>query len=421
MKIKILFFFLILNLIINSIANAEPASATGSVLTTTAKGAATSQVQGAAAQKVGEATGIGEKLKDMLDTPVGIMVVSAIGGVNAGILYSAAAKQEKDSEDNIKKIDRILSEFKDSYANFCPNGREKLEEPSCYCYLENGKQNSNRSNSQICQQLWTKNKYVYDNTVGNYAGTGVVDPAGCLAVNGQFDENCTCKKLINSSGSNACMKTVALNVNGNALGSAFVKASGFDSVMKNLASTASGNPNLNDLSSRQLGLAIAKQNDINNGLYNKIAADPKKKMFPQFTSNEQIEAIAKNVIGPKEMAAFGKSSSLLASVGNSLPPETAKIIDDVKKKVGLDLSGGAGLGSAKKADKKGNEFNFMDAGNTAQAGQVQNFPETEKNYKYKNSDIVTDQGASIFEIISNRYVESGLKRLFETPEEKAAE
>jgi len=144
-------------------------------------------------------------------------------------------------------------------------------------------------------------------------------------------------------------------------------------------------------------------------------------MFPQFTSNEQIDAMAKTAFGPKEMAAFGNSSSILASVGSSVPPETAKIIEDVKKKVGLDLSGGSGLGSAKKIDKKANEFNFMDAGANAQAGQVQNFPETEKSYKYKNSDIATDKGASIFEIISNRYVETGLKRLFETPEEKAAE
>ena len=37
----------------------------------------------------------------------------------------------------------------------------------------------------------------------------------------------------------------------------------------------------------------------------------------------------------------------------------------------------------------------------------------EKEYKLKNSDVSTDKSASIFEIISNRYIQSGLKRLFE--------
>lgn len=409
---------ILLTLFFNHTVNA---GATGEVLGDVAKGSAVGAAASFGGQKIAESVApeFTKEIGNFMGSPPGIIILAGIGGVNSATLYQAAADQEKETEANIKKINRILAEFKDSYANFCPNGRERLEEPSCYCYLENGKQNTNRTKSQICQQLWAKNKYLYDSTVGTYAGTGIVDPAGCLTVSGQFDENCKCKKMINSSGQNACQKTVALNVNGNSLGAAFVKASGVDTVMKNLAQTASGNSNLDSLSAGRLGLAIAKQGDINNGLFAKLP--PKKAAW--IKDGAQIEGYQKAIFTKKNLdalsSATGPALAMNSPSSGLLPPEQAKLLKDVSKKVGIDLSGGSGLGNAKKTDKKG-EFNFMDSGN-AQAGQIQNFAENDRNYKYKNSDIATDKGASIFEIISNRYVETGLKRLFETSEEKAAE
>ena len=399
--------------------NAQYSWATGaaaSVGAEVAKTQAVGAVQGQAASAVGEATGIGDKIGELLDSPPGIMIVAGIGGINAMTLYKAAADQEKECDENIKKIDRIIASFKDSFSNFCPNGREKLEEPTCYCYLENGQKNTSRSNSQTCQQLWNKNQYVYDNTAGDYNANGApVDPAGCLTIDGKFDENCQCKKLINSKGSNACLKTVSLPINNNGLGSAFVQASGVDKVMKNLAQTASGNSNLNSLTGRELGMAIARQGDLASRLWDKIASDPNKKMFPKINSNEQLLAYQKAAISPREMAAYSGGSALAAVDSSAMSPAAAKIVEDVRKKSGIEMTGGNGLG-VKKAGNKKEEFSFMDVGAGGGAGGVvSDFPE--KNYKYKDADVSKDSGASIFEIISNRYVESGLRRLFETPEE----
>lgn len=415
MKIIILFFIFILT-------STALAGATGEVLGDVAKGSAVGAAASFGGQKLAS-TVAPEFTKDLgkfMGSPPGIMILAGIGGANSAILHSAAADQEKESTENIKKIERILASFKDSYANFCPNGREKLEEPSCYCYLDNGKQNTNRSNSQICQKLWEKNKYIYDTTAGNYAGNGIVDPAGCLTVKGEFDENCNCKKLINSAGKNACMKTVSVNLANNALGAAYLKESGFDKVMTNLAQTASGNPNLNTLNPFQLGMAIAKQGDLNNRLFENLQKDPNRKNWAK--NGSEIERHSRALFTKKNLDSLARVSGapvLGASSSASLSPEQSKLLKDVQKKMGLELVGGSGLNKGKDDKKGGGEFNFMDApAGGGEGGQlVQNFPE--KNYKYKNSDIVTDQGASIFEIISNRYVESGLRRLFEVPEEEA--
>lgn len=393
------------------------AGATGEVLKDTAVGGAIGGATAWGASKAAEAAvpGLGKKLGKFMGNPPGIIILAGIGTINSATLYSAAADQEKETEANIKKIERILAEFKDSYAAFCPNGREKVEDPACYCYLDNGKQNPNRTNSQQCQALWAKNKYLYDSTLGAYAGDGKVDPAGCLTVQGQFDENCQCKKMINSAGQNACKKTVGLNVSGNPLGAAYVQASGLQHVMTNLAQTASGNSNLDSLNANKLGLAIAKQGDINSGLYSKL---PANKLALVKDAN-QIEGYQNAAFTKSDLASAARAggSALAMNTSGSLAPEQAKLLKDVTKKVGIELSSGAGLG-VKKGDKKGETFNFMDASASTGAGNVQNFAETEKNYKYKNSDIVTNEGASIFEIISNRYVETGLKRLFENPEDE---
>jgi hypothetical protein len=394
------------------------AGATGAVLGDVAKGAAVGAAAQFGGQKIAEtvAPELTKKLGNFMGSPPGTIILAGIGGINSGILYQAAADQEKETDANIKKIERILAEFKDSYANHCPNGREKVEDPSCYCYLDNGKQNTNRSNSQSCQQLWAKNKYFYDSTLGTYAGTGTVDPAGCLTYQGQFDENCQCKKMINSAGQNACKKTIGLNVSGNPLGAAYVQASGLQHVMTNLTQTASGNSNLDSLSTGKLAMAIAKQNDINNGIFANLPA----KKQDMIKNGNQIEAYSGAVFTKKNLDSMSSQGSALAmNSSGSLAPEQEKLLKSVTKKVGIELSNGAGLG-VKKGDKKGETFNFMDAGASTGTGQVQNFPETEKNYKYKNSDIVTNEGASIFEIISNRYVETGLKRLFENPEDEKA-
>jgi hypothetical protein len=94
-------------------------------------------------------------------------------------------------------------------------------------------------------------------------------------------------------------------------------------------------------------------------------------------------------------------------------PKIDALLKNAEQKSGLDLLGsGKGLGN-KRTDGK-ESFNFVsDGSGNPNGAQTQNFPETQKNYNFKNNDISKRDDTSIFEIISNRYVQSGLKRLFD--------
>lgn len=361
-----------------------------------------------------------DKFNKKLASPLGIGILSTIGGINSAILRDAAEEQENEAEENIKKVEKILTTYKDSWTEFCPHGRDKLEDAACYCYLDNGKQNTKRSNSKTCIDLWAKNKYFFESTADTYnSANGPIDPAGCLTRDGQFDERCRCKKFVDAKGQNACMKSVPLSINNNILGNSFLSASGFDKVMSNLNSTVSGNSNLASLDENGLRQAIAKQKKINQAIMEKLLKDPKLADFKK--SMDNIDKIQKAIFTPTELAKVASTGG--GSALTSLPeisPDKAQVLQDVKNKIGLDMSGsGKGLNTKKGEKKNSMDFNFSgdSAGGSASAGVIQDFPE--KNYKYTNSDIVTDDSASIFEIISNRYVLSGLKRLFDdeaTPE-----
>ena len=68
-------------------------------------------------------------------------------------------------------------------------------------------------------------------------------------------------------------------------------------------------------------------------------------------------------------------------------------------------------GKSKK--KNGMDFNFDDS---RRAPKVENF--MGKKYKIKNRDVVKNSGVSIWKVISNRYNQSGLRRLFGTEAEQ---
>lgn len=358
-----------------------------------------------------------QKLGSFMSNPPGIMILSSIATLNAGILYSAAEEQETESEQNIAKIEKLLAVYKDSWFDYCPNGRENLNEPNCYCYSEDGKQNPNRTKSQICVSLWEKNSKKISAAAGNYNGIAAKnDPVGCVTTNGEFDENCKCKKFLNPQGQNACMKSISLNANNNPLGLAYLNTSGFDKVAKALVAQTSGQSMLANLNPNMLAAAIAKQGDMNNGIFTRIANDPTKKKYKVFNDDNEILKAQNGVFSKSDIAhassAIGSSASSMIG-GNQPEGAATNLLKEAAAKAGLDMVGsGRGLQNKKAENKEGMNFNLATE-NASTAGQVQSFPEMEKNYNYKDSDISKNSDSNLFDIISNRYIQSGLKRLFD--------
>ncbi len=133
-------------------------------------------------------------------------------------------------------------------------------------------------------------------------------------------------------------------------------------------------------------------------------------------NDKNVNQYAKAILGEKAFntaVAKGHTSALDLASNRSVDPKTEDLLKTAEKKSGIDMVGsGKGLGN-KKAEGKELNFNFAGDQSGAAAPVAQDFPEAQKNYNYKNSDISKNSDSSIFEIISNRYIQSGLKRLFD--------
>jgi hypothetical protein len=383
------------------------------------KGAASNAAAGVVQKKGVElaqqsASGVTDSIGEFFSSPAGIAVMSGISTVLSGKLYQAAAEQEEEAKQNVIKIDKIMATFKDSFAAYCPNGREVLTEPTCYCYKEDGSQNKDRTKSQTCVDLWAKNIYNLAANAGSYSGVSqFVDSVGCLSASGQFDENCKCKKFVDAKGNNSCMKSSSINLPANSFGAGLLSNTGMRDVLKLAANSSNGNPNFNGFNSALLGLKAISGKQFNDNLLNKLGTQTGSDF--KRVNNGNVLELAKSAIGPKALAAaMANSKSPLETMasGGSISPKSAELIKSAASKAGFDLSGGYGLQNKKSSPKDAMNLNFG-ADNANAASQTQNFPEAEKNYNYKNSDISKNSGASIFDIISNRYIQSGLKRLFE--------
>ncbi len=367
----------------------------------------------AAASAAGE-TGSLSKLQNFFDSPMGIFAISAIATVYSGILYKGAAKQEAESQENIKKIDKMIASFKDSYSGYCPNGRDKMAEPSCYCYMDGGKKNTTRTNSQTCIDLWAKSSYKLSGDANNY-GIGVaVEPVGCVNLAGDFDETCKCKKFVDPKGVNACKKEASITLSSDPFSSGFATSTGVKDILKHTANSTNGNPRFDLLGTGTLTANALKARQLTSKLIANLEAKDKDIKLPKIDESNAGKYAAA-LIGQNNIdnGMRGSSAAMNVASSRSENPAVDNLLKNAQAKVGLEITGGKGL-DGKKSGKKNLNLNFNDSGSVSAGAVIQDFPETaEKTYKYKNSDISTNESASIFEIISNRYVQSGLRRLFE--------
>ena len=356
------------------------------------------------------------KVTSLTGGSMGILVMSAIGAIYSFKLYKAAEQQETDALANMKKLDQLIKTFKDSYANFCPNGRESLAEPKCYCYTSDGQENPNRTKSQTCIDLFAKDKYKNDAVAADYSGPAqAVDPVGCVNLNGQFDEKCGCKKLLDSKGSNACMKTSNISIPAG-LGVNFGTNSGINDITAMSNSAANGNSGLVLNSANNLGTKAIMSKKLAEEVFKKLApALPPNAVALTNMNEKNVGQYAKAVFGAKAMrdAANGSPSAIGLATGRSSDPKISALLKEAEFKAGLDLIGsGKGLVNKKSDGKEAQVFSFV-GDNSANGSQTQTSLDGQKTYNYKNNDISKKDDNSIFDIISNRYIQSGLKRLFD--------
>ncbi|EQC48021.1 hypothetical protein [Bacteriovorax sp. Seq25_V] len=347
-----------------------------------------------------------------LDTPIGVIAAGGIAAVQSFALSSEMAKKAKEAESNVGMIQDLREKYMASISNYCPDGREDLSKPYCYCYTDKGAKNPNRTNSQTCQNLWKTPDSLWAESEDALRGSGLAAAKGCVYVDGKFDPGCQCKRMKNKSGENACMKINMPSGAFSGLGPMNIGAavSGVESL--NQGNSSSGAVE-SDLDAQA---AIAKK--AKSALLSKISPMVKKQ------TGKSVDEISNDILSKAKSAAsesgnrvalYNPPSLRMAEIRpntEALQSATASV-----KTIQPKLSSSKRRGSTKAKAKT--NWNFDSSNNTssvlsfsdvAQEGQVK--------YDYKNSDINTDKSASIWNVISKRYNQSGLRRLFDDGSEK---
>ncbi len=354
-------------------------------------------------------------LKDLVGTSKGNLVASGIMlGLNGYLIYHAMNEKSK-AEKNIAAIDKVLETYSEYMAGFCPDGRDDVSDPSCYCYNSDGSQNSKRTNSVICQNLFASKNVNYAAQTAKEETTGARQ--GCVTVTGQFDVDCKCANMKNSAGQNACATVTSLSTN----------TSGFTSALDVPDAIATANKFTNGASAALASLdsaSLSKSAAKNKRLTDKLLGQAKKnKLDVPSPSNlesmvsDRLKAIASSMPASSTLSSFSgipKSNSASRPSGVDKALEKAKE-SEVSAAAGALLSSLSNGSGAIGSNVKENNFVWNDSASGSGNANVQTF--MDKEYKYKNSDIVNRKDVSLWNVISNRYQTSGVKRLFEDAED----
>lgn len=338
-------------------------------------------------------------------------------GAASGIMFGAsimlanqAKKQKNKAKENIKAIDEALETFAGQMAGYCPDGREDLNNERCYCYSDDGTKNDSRTNSAMCQNLWIADEKNFALDETNYAidsGPAQV----CLRVDGKIDEDCECKKLIDSkTKKNACSTTPYNLTSLGSFGSA-VNAQGAVAALDNFSQGT--NQAIAGLNSASLNNAVAK---TKKGLSSLLKQADKKgvKLGSLDNMAERAKVVSLKAATPQAIANYNGSTGaglnsrpfgLRSAVANA----KKQVEEAVKESSDLVLSGGK-----KGAFKKKGDFKFKWNENAAREGnQVKHFNSAKVNEHINNSDIIKKKDKNLFKIISRRYQVSGMRYLFD--------
>lgn len=362
----------------------------------------------------------GETFKSLLKSPYTRIILAGISAGIATKLFISADKQAEMAEDNAKKLRQTAASFTNVASGFCAS-RTDSNDPKCYCQLKDGSRDPDKANSNICKNFFAARDKNYHVGAGDYNNVGTSGPAlGCVNRQRAFDPSCQCKKTKDSKGNNNCLTNrtkLTLGGLGGTLG-------------LNSTSNLANDLVTGELTSAQLSqvgtLNQATRNKNNAAKLLKKLNDEKIKKgqrpIPLRAAGEKIFNRLNNGLNKQKLNDFAKfgASRQLASNGKINSPQLKSALSDAKKKAGVKSTLAYQKGSLKKNKKKGdskNPFGGLDFGSKGSSSGPKVIGDyMEKDYKYKENDIIDRPETSIFKILTNRYNQTGLERLFSEDE-----
>lgn len=350
-------------------------------------------------------------LSKYLNTPAGTLIAS---GLAAGVNYTLAngmGEKAEEAGENVSTIQKLREKYLASITTYCPDGRDSLTKPYCYCYTDEGKKNPNRTKSNTCQNLWKDSKSLFADVDDAIRGSGLRNAKGCVYADGKFDAACECKRLKNSSGDNACLK-VSLS-SSSLSGVPGVSATTLSSSLNKLTGSADASgSDITDSSSAQAATAMK---DFKNLVKKVTPALEKESKLKLDQLEKNLTAEAQKAVGNSRVAIYHPAAAAFAG---SRPDSSA--IDALTQEIAKSnpaFASSTGNYSKKKETKK-NLWNFDNSESSSGVLNFSDIKTADKKYNYGSSDITTDKSASIWNVISKRYNQSGLRRLFDDGSEQ---
>jgi len=350
----------------------------------------------------------------------GIAVVSSICAFLSGALISESSNTADRAKKNIIVIEEIIAKFKDDIAQFCPisGDRDNMNKPECFCYTTKNEKNPDRVNSETCKKYWEWKGHNYAVAATNYDSLKI--PAqGCIDLSGGLDTNCACRKVTNTStGSNGCLKANYKNINLGSLGTTTdlsQSAEVFDSATQGTLGSG-GN-----IDSAQLGKNAA---NVQKAMDSLLAQAASKNLSTPPVKDEGIRNKFLAALATPALIKASQNGALAANNNPALLRSDLPGINEAELKSGLTIADEyqSGAGKIKKATN--DSYTIPSIGgdsNNSNGKVVEGFMDKER--AFKNEDIVKDNGVPIWTILSNRYMTSGYRRLFDdksTPENSPA-
>lgn len=334
-------------------------------------------------------------------------ILSTLFAAWSGLMFMHAKKQASISKARAKYLRDRKDEFNDATgAISCTSSdRNNVNNLKCYCYTSSGQRNSQRANSQACVALFTGRNISGETNYLN--GTGIASQKVCMTNSG-IDENCACRS------NNSCLSAVPTNFAGINPGS--------------LGLISTSTSPLNQLTSGQIAAgSVDGAAAVSNAL--KVLDQAKKvsASIPE-VSGAKGDAAARNMASSLIAATQGGSAPQLSSPssGNPFsmnPSQAAATLEKELNSNNFQASAVKGGGlvpqpGAGKVDDFGLEFGLTP---TQLAADQSALSQMNQNLDFGQNDINNSSSTNIFEVLSNRYQRSGMRRLFDDEGKMAAD
>lgn len=331
--------------------------------------------------------------------PKGRAIFAGIMSLMSLTMASHAGSQAEASEKRAELLRKMRDDFVSASGalNACKSeDRNDTSKPNCYCYTPDNQRNPNRTASQVCNKLWTGLNQGSPIASNNPLETSKI----CINNKNQADESCSCKS------NNTCMKVGFSPLKGLSSGTLSMLNSAIDPLGK----IVNGSVDAASLDSASLSnQAMNMQRALSSLDKNKNTKDlikDKGKQEAQLMANLNKASTGLD------------SNNLLGSTGSSglpsNPGEAAVMLEkELDEAKSAETTSHSSEGTALQTNAPAEALEFGLTAEDAKAQESQIAEVMKQDLDYGTNDINQGSKTNIFEVLSNRYQRSGMRRLFD--------